>query len=471
MKLRLLTIFLVVLMSGNALFGRPTDVGSFVRLEERPTDLQFYPRDEMNRGWVVISGRVDVEFVREIRVRSWRDDQSWYGVTQYVDASRFSLRIPIEAGLYLYRVEVWGVLYDGEEQLIARAGELVAGDVFLIQGQSNAVATDVHHENLANESQSPWIRSYGSASIFPGEVRKDRSWHLAEGELANQSGTVGAWGLRMARLTVDAYGIPIALMNGAVGGTPINFHLRNDHDPMNLHTNYGRLLSRCRDAGVADYVKGIFWHQGESDSNTSLVDYAKRFRNLYHDWNEDYPRVEHIYVCQVREGCGNPTVGLRDLMRRFGDSFEKVEVMSTTGMLRHDGCHYYYTGYRELGDRMARLIARDYHELSDVSNITAPNPMSAAWSSDAHDEILIRMRVATDGLVVDAGAFEDFRLVGGSGDAEVVDVVVGGAGELLVELSGVSDAEGIAYVGHSGDGPWVHNDLGIGLFVFRMEIE
>ncbi len=471
MKLRIFTIVFTVLMCGGVLFGRPLDVDAVVELRESPVDYQLYPRDETNRGWVVFSGRVNVDLVREIRVRSWRDGQRWYGVRQLVDSSEFSLRIPIEAGLFSYRVEVWVLLKDGREEIISGAGELVAGDVFLIQGQSNAVAGDYHGEHLANESQSPWIRSYGTASTNPDDVRNDRKWHLADGELINKSGTVGAWGLRMARLTVDTYGIPIALLNGAVGGTPISYHQRDDNDPMNLNTNYGRLLWRSREAGVADYAKAIFWYQGESDTQIPLADYFTQFRDLYQDWNTDYPGIEHVYECQIRDGCGDASISMRDMMRRFGDIFPKVEGMSTTAIHRHDGCHFFYEGYRELGDRLARLIARDFHGLGDVNNITAPNPLSASWTNSAHDEILIRMRVPTDGLIVDSGAYLNFRLLGGSPSEKVVSVEAAGPGKLLVGLSGRSRAKGIGYDGHSGDGPWVRNSRGVGLFVFRVLIE
>jgi len=447
------------------------DIDAVIELTKAPTNIQLYPRDETNHGWVIVEGTVKPSDVREIQIRTLRDDQLWHEVTQTINSPQFSLRIPIEAGLYSYTVETSAVLTNGETQLVSQAHTLAAGDVYLIQGQSNAVAGDYYGEHLANQNQREWIRSFGTASTNPGDVPNDLEWHLADGEGFNGSGTVGAWGLRMAQQTIDTYGVPIGLLNGAVGGTPISYHLRDDNDHDDLYTNYGRLLYRCQAAGVAQHAKAVFWYQGESDTNTTLRDYYLMFRDLYRDWNEDYPAIEHIYVCQVREGCGSPTVALRDLMRRFGDAFPKVEVMSLTAAPGHDTCHFIYAGYHELGNRLSRLIARDFYGSDDVLEITPPNPRSASWTSGAKDEILITFRKPEDQLIVDDGAYLDFGLLVEEPWITVTSVEVAGPGELLVHLSGSSTAKGISYKGHMSDGPWVKNGRGVGLLAFRIRIE
>jgi len=63
----------------------------------------------------------------------------------------------------------------------------------------------------------------------------------------------------MAQTLVDRYEIPIALLNGAVGGTTIDYHLRNDQDPTDLETNYGRLLYRAQAAGIDTRASAILW--------------------------------------------------------------------------------------------------------------------------------------------------------------------------------------------------------------------
>ncbi len=442
-----------------------------VNLQKSPIDYQLFPRDEANLGWVEIAGTVDSEAVRAIHFKVWRDNQPWMDFVDAADDSAFSIKIPLEAGLHSYTVETWAVGVDGDIGLVSVAKELVAGDVFLVQGQSNAVATDYHGEQLANQSQRSWIRSFGSASFDPNVVFNDRNWYIADGESQYTSGSVGAWALRMAQLTVDEYGVPIALLNGAVGGTQIVYHLRNHNDRMDLNTNYGRLLSRSKAAGIAHRAKAIFWYQGESDGQGDPKEYMNNFRELSKNWLQDYSSLERIYVVQVRAGCGEPTVKLRDLLRRFGDMSAMVDVMSMTAAPGHDWCHFFYRGYRELGDRFARLIARDFHGSDELDNITAPNPLSAEWTNTSHDTILVRLRETNDQITVQAGVEIHFALLGGPPEVVVTSVETAGPGELLVHLSGPSNAKGLAYEGHLGDGAWIVNDRGIGMFAFRMKIE
>ena len=101
--------------------------------------------------------------------------------------------------------------------------------------------------------------------------------------------------------------IPVLIINGAVGGTRVDQHQRDGNDPDNLNTIYGRLLWRVQQAELAEHVRGIFWHQGESDGDLAYAEYLARWTAMYEGWLLDYPNVEGIFVFQVRAGCGNPT--------------------------------------------------------------------------------------------------------------------------------------------------------------------
>ena len=68
----------------------------------------------------------------------------------------------------------------------------MAGDVFLIGGQSNAVALDYWNEQLANQDQSWWVRSFGTQALGAVESRNDQTWYLAEGERQRSRAAVGA---------------------------------------------------------------------------------------------------------------------------------------------------------------------------------------------------------------------------------------------------------------------------------------
>jgi hypothetical protein len=278
-------------------------------------------------------------------------------------------------------------------------------------------------------------------------------------------GSVGQWGIRMGRLLIEAHGVPIAILNGARGGMPITYFQRNDADPTDVSTNYGRLLRRARAAGVDTGVRTILFYQGESDG-ADATGHRDGFVALYQDWLEDFAAVERVYVTQVRVGCGPPSLELRDAQRRLGDDFDNIAVMSTTGLDGHDGCHFAYeNGYEVLGQRYAAMLTRDLYGGGDDPTIDPPNPERAFFSAGDGSEITVVMRRTDAVLQWDGGAEAHFVLEGSS-----VVVVEGraDANTLVLTLSGDGrSATGLSYVGHSGAGPWVTNSGGVGLLAFH----
>jgi len=316
----------------------------------------------------------------------------------------------------------------------------------------------------ANANQSPFIRSFGTSDTSGAAVLADLSWHIADGDGRYHAGGIGQWGLRMSRLLMDTYQIPIAVLNGAHIGKGISWFQRNEAEPGAVNTNYGRLLFRAQTAEVINAVRAIFWFQGESDGAAAAV-HENGFLALYNDWKSDYPHLEKIYVNQVRTGCGNPGIDLRDRQRRLADTHDDIAVMSTTGLDGHDGCHFAFTnGYEELGAWLFRLVGRDLYGAASTPNIAPPNIERAYFSNASKSEITLVMRDPDDTLIWEAGAENDFRLEGSS--VSVTSGAISG-NHLVLALSGNgAAATGISYLGHPGAGSWVTNGNGIGLLAF-----
>ena len=95
-------------------------------------------------------------------------------------------------------------------------------------------------------------------------------------------------------------------INGAVEGTSVWSHQRNESSPTDVNSIYGRLLWRAEQAGVADTVRAIIWHQGESDSITPYGDYLAAWTAMHNGWLMDYPNLEGAYTFQVRAGAETP---------------------------------------------------------------------------------------------------------------------------------------------------------------------
>ncbi|WP_084734990.1 sialate O-acetylesterase [Actinophytocola xinjiangensis] len=430
---------------------------------EGPRDRQLYPRDAQGGASVPVSGTVLDPRVRTLRleVTSGRSTRTH---TARVRDGQFSFSPRITAGLHSYKLSLWTV--GAVERRVAHWTDIVSGDVYVVQGQSNAQAAR-YVGNAAGE-ESPWLRSFGSSTPDPVISGADRAWHHATGDVSYQSGSIGQWAIRTGRRIVDTYKVPVALVNGAHGGQPIAFFQRDDADPDRITTNYGRLRQRLAAAGIADRVRGVFFYQGESDSDNAAV-HVGGYSSLLADWRADLgaaiPGGSQYLTYQVRTSpCNNGTaIALRDAQRRLGDTHD-VTVLSTNGLSGHDGCHYAYAGgYRELGDHAFAVLARDQYR-GPSAGVAPPNPRDAAFTDQARTEITVQLR-STDPLTVDPGAEADFRIDGSTATVSAVEYQAGG--RLVLTLSEPApDATGVTYLGHLRAGPWITNATGVGMLAF-----
>jgi carbohydrate esterase-like sialic acid-specific acetylesterase len=436
-------------------YARP----SVVKLTEMPQDLKLIPRDSSNGANPAVAGEVTAAGVDHVELRV-----TGHGETQTFTAPasapfRFTPRI--EAGLWEYTFELKAV-GPAIDRVVAKRTGIVSGDVYVVQGQSNAEAAK--RTGAANVEESPYLRSFGTSNAESAISGADRVWHYATGDVTQQSGSAGQWAIRMGRRIVDTYGVPVALFNGSHGGKPISFFQRNDTTPNDLSTNYGRLRSRLQASGVLSRVKGVLWYQGEAESDNASV-HISGFTSLLADWRTEMSAAKY-FVYQVRTSpCNNTTaINLREAQRKLGDT-HNVTLLSTTGLSGHDGCHYAYAdGYREMGDHTFAVLARDLYG-GPSAGVAPPNPASVTKSGTT---LTVKLR-STDPLTVDAGVGADFRLVGST--VTVTSVVYQPDGSLRLTLSGTpTGATALVYQAHLKAGPWITNATGAGLLAFSLPI-
>jgi len=436
-------------------YARP----SLVKLTEMPQDLKLIPRDSANGANPAVAGEVTAAGVDHVELKV-----TGHGETQTFTAPasapfRFTPRI--EAGLWEYAFELRAV-GPAIDRVVAKRTGIVSGDVYVVQGQSNAEAAK--RTGAANVEESPYLRSFGSSNAEATISGADRVWHYATGDVTQQSGSAGQWAIRMGRRIVDTYGVPVALFNGSHGGKPISFFQRNDTTPNDLSTNYGRLRSRLQASGVLSKVKGVLWYQGEAESDNASV-HISGFTSLLADWRTEMSAAKY-FVYQVRTSpCNNTTaINLREAQRKLGDT-HNVTLLSTNGLSGHDGCHYAYAdGYREMGDHTFAVLARDLYG-GPSAGVAPPNPASVTKSGTT---LTVKLR-STDPLTVDSGVGADFRLVGST--VTVTSVVYQADGSLRLTLSGTpTGATALVYQGHLKAGPWITNATGAGLLAFSLPI-
>lgn len=362
--------------------------------DEMPEDNQFYARDDRNLGTLHCNGTLE-EAADSVFLKVYRGDTLYQQTNQKLSGDKvYALSAKLEPGLFKYRIE-FGSRRGPRETVLHTAGNLVCGDAYLINGQSNAVATDWGEVDFPETCE--WIRTFGSMGGNPKTVRwGDAIRRAPGGRLA-----VGYWGFDLAKHLVESHKIPICIINGAVGGTRIDQHQRNAAEPEGMTTIYGRLLWRVREARLTHDIRGVLWHQGESDQGADgptggfgWESYRHYFIELAAGWKQDYPNVQHYYTFQIwPKSCSMGIHGsdnrLREVQRTLPTAFSNLSVMSTLGIQPPGTCHYPPEGYAKMARLICPLVERDNYGQVFDKPIAPPDLQRAYYTSEAKDEILM----------------------------------------------------------------------------------
>ena len=383
--------------------------------DEQPEDGQFYTRDEKNEGTLHYNGTL-TEAADAVFLKLFADDKLVKTETAKPGAEKaYSFAVKLKPGLIKYKVE-FGTKTGGNETVLRRVGDLVCGDAYIIDGQSNALATDTGEKSPPETNE--WIRSYGRPSQNPKDNQGNLwclpVWKAQKGEKAE----LGWWGMELAKRLLESQKMPIFLINAAVGGTRIDQHQRDAANPTDLTTIYGRMLWRVQQAKLTHGIRGILWHQGENDQGSDgptggfgWESYQPLFVEMAAAWKQDFPNVQNYYVFQIwpnscsmggRDGAGDR---LREKQRTLPQLFSNMSILSTLGVRPPGGCHYPLVGWAEFARMVQPIIERDHYGKASAVPLTAPNLRRVAYTSAAQDTVTLEFDqpvVWTDAL---AGQF------------------------------------------------------------------
>jgi hypothetical protein len=443
-----------------------SNIISQVVFTEKPSNLQFVSRNlATNKGTIKISGQILNGKYNKIRVVTFQNKKTVADVSKTYNSNNsiipFSHTDTLIAGKYYYDYDVY---FYGTDTLKIRINNIVCGDLYIIQGQSNAVANS--YSGLANTKyKDSFIRSFGTSTTSPSLCESDTNWYIADGDGYYNKGCIGQWGLVMAKYLLDSFNMPIAIFNGAVGGTSVSKHQKNKLIPQDLNTIYGRLLYRLKKAKMDNNVRGILYFQGESDGLNPIL-HDTLFRKLYRDWRTDFKRVNKYYFVQVRDGCGSPSLAFLEKQRQFEFTLANLKVISANGLNAHDGCHYgFKNGYEQLGYSIAPLIARDIYKSNLKTNIDPPNIKSVNYTNENNNQIVLAFMQPDDSIYVDNNFWQLFSIVGENGIS-----ITGGQklkNKIILNLNNSTCKPlYLSYFGYRGKQPWVKNKLGAGLLSF-----
>ena len=361
--------------------------------DEKPEDNQFYARDDHNEGTLFCNGTLN-EAADAVVLKVYAGEQLFKRESIKPAADKtYAFSVKLKPGLIQYKVELVSVS-GGRETLLHTASNLVCGDAYLINGQSNAV-TEWGNQEFPETSE--WIRSFGSMG---GEFKATR-WGRAIRKARGGMFSVGYWGYDLAEHLVEKHQMPICILNGAVGGTRIDQHQRDEADPENPATIYGRLLRRVREARLTHGIRGVLWHQGENDQGADGPDggygwetYRKYFIDLAAAWKRDYPNIQHYYLFQIwPKACSMGVNGsdnmLREVQRTMPRWFSNLSVMSTLGIKPPGFCHYPASGYATMALLIIPLVERGNYGATSPKPVTPPDLKRAFYANGQKNEIAL----------------------------------------------------------------------------------
>jgi len=423
--------------------------------DEQPEDGQFYARDDNNEGTLYYNGTLD-QPADSVFLKIYADDKLMKTESAKPTADKaYAFTVRLKPGLIKYKVE-FGTKTGTAETVARTVTNLVCGDAFLIDGQSNALATDTGEKSPADTSE--WIRSYGRPEGDPKGPHKNLwclpVWKAEKGEKAE----LGYWGMELAKRLVASNKVPIFIINGAAGGTRIDQHQRNEANPTDLNTIYGRMLWRVQQARLTHGIRAVLWHQGENNQGMAgptgdydWKSYQQYFVDMSAAWKEDFPNIRHYYVFQIWPGACSMGDGnmIREMQRTLTRLFSNLDVMPTLGIKPPGTCHYPLAGWAEFATLMQPLIERDIYGRKVAESVTAPNLKKAGYASAAKDTITLEF----DQPVIWLDALAHQFCLDGERDKVVSGTVSGNV--ITLKLKAPSTATKITYPAPN----WNQNDL------------
>ncbi len=413
-------------------------------LSQFPKNNQLIPRNvSTNKGTYTLSGYVTHNLADTLVVTVFREAlqvSTWTFPIQLKDGRfNFTHTIEIKAELANYSVEL-NIFNKGTLLFSKKADRIVAGDVFIVNGQSNS------NGSLDFIDYDPFMRSYTN----------EKGWTEIQHTQPSR------WCPRMAKRIIQNYKIPVAIINEAYGGERLYFFLKNN----NPTSNYNALINRLSEAEIYENVRGICWWQGESDGwETPLDTFKKQFKQLYADWQRDY-KVPVFYF-QVRfRSCGHKVPGIMETQRQILKELPNAEIISPNAAMQNDSCHFYYNnGYDSLGSRLYRLVAAKLYNASST-NVRSPD-VEKAWFSKTN-EITIKMKNVVGSLKIIGKPWNDFVLNGVE-----TPITTGKITDDKIILSFQADSAtvkkitGVSYISHvTQNEDWIVNPLGLGILSF-----
>ncbi|MFC1761288.1 sialate O-acetylesterase [Planctomycetota bacterium] len=223
-------------------------------------------------------------------------------------------------------------------------------DLYLLIGQSNMAGRGTVEEQ--DRKVNPRVLT----------LSKDNQWVPAVDPIHFDKSAAGvgpgrSFGLAMAEHDSSAM---IGLIPCAVGGTSITVWVPGAANKKGNAHPYDDMLVRLRKAQEHGTVKGIIWHQGESDGRR-ISKYMERLAELIARLREEVGNPELPFVAGLIEmdnRDGKEPRAINKVIIELPDVVPHTAVASSEGLLTTDGTHFDSKSAREFGKRFAQKMIR-----------------------------------------------------------------------------------------------------------------
>ncbi|MFT7772691.1 sialate O-acetylesterase [Roseateles sp.] len=221
--------------------------------------------------------------------------------------------------------------------------------IYLLMGQSNMAGRDTR--DLAAQVDDPRILA----------LTADGRWAVARDPIHAKTGRaepgVGP-GIAFAReLLGEDRTRAVGLIPTAVGGTPLRRWVKGGD-------LYEQALSRAREASRTGVIRGVLWHQGETDAENpaNAASYGARLARMFQDLRQDLGRPELPIVVGEMGRFTLPArlpeaTTVRGAQRHMRAALPNIGFADSTD-LGHlgDDLHFSADAARELGRRFAHAM-------------------------------------------------------------------------------------------------------------------
>ncbi|WP_425637659.1 sialate O-acetylesterase [Algoriphagus yeomjeoni] len=237
--------------------------------------------------------------------------------------------------------------------------------LYLLMGQSN----------MAGRGKVQAIDTLTHPRVFM--LDKNENWVLAKDPMHfDKPGAGTGLGLTFGKIMAnEESNIKIGLIPTAVGGSSINAWFA---DSIHRQTNtypYDDMIRRAKKAMESGTLKGIIWHQGESDSNSknSLNTYPQKFEAMLDSLKSDLG-ISSIPIVIGEIGYffypkAKFAKDMNGVIRQIANSNDCIGLVSAEG-LNHKGdeTHFDSDSYHALGTRYASEMLEIQSNCTSIFN-------------------------------------------------------------------------------------------------------